>query len=87
MNFQTINFQTLGLPPVGLGKGHNILVGEPRRKTVTFFTLAFPILGQITLQKKKKKKKLTSFSLPDLAILPEFSNAQKGTVLSSFPCQ
>merc|ERR1712002_1335107 len=62
LNFQTLNFRLLGLLTVGLGKGHNILVGEPRRKTVTFFTLAFPILGQIrtilrmTLQKKKKSK-------------------------------
>ena len=37
MNFQTLNFRNLGLPPVGLGIGQYILVGEARRKKAQFF--------------------------------------------------
>ena len=44
MNFQTLNFRFLGLPPVGLGRGHNILVGEARRKKAQFFS--FVTLGK-----------------------------------------
>ena len=41
MNFQTLSFRALGLPPVGLGKGHNTSVGEARRKKAQFFFFVF----------------------------------------------
>ena len=37
--FERPDFFLLGLPSVGLGKGYSILVGEARRKRVTFFPL------------------------------------------------
>ena len=38
--FEDLEILGLGLPTVGLGKGHNILVGEPRRKRAQFFHIA-----------------------------------------------
>ena len=36
-NFQTLNFFFRGLAPLGLGKRHNILLWEARRKRLSFF--------------------------------------------------
>jgi len=49
LNFQTLNFHSLGLPAVGLMKGQYILVGEARRKKGKFF----PVFHSWDFDKKR----------------------------------